>query len=385
MPRRLLDDWLEGFMFYTKGSECPDSYLQWSALHTISAAVQRKTFVPWVYTRIYPNVYIVLVGPPGITHKNAAINFSRKLLWEASVPLASEAVSKEKLGLQMEKRSGENDALAVLAPEFNTFIGVGSDMMKFLTRIYDCDDDFEYATKGGGELLISKPYLTLFSGATPGWMADEFDMGFVDSGFAARTIFIGEFHPRFRRAFADVTREMRRIRQHLVHDLEIISTIEGEFEWKDDSREWFRHWYEDVLPLQDIDYRLRGYQGRKPTHLLRVVQLVTLMEGSTLEASDLAITVPRFKKALKMLEALEPGMRRVFKSVGRNPYANDLERIAIEIENAGGMPWSEILEKNSHSLKRDALDEVMRNLVDMGKIRMEQRSGTRWYVPIFKE
>lgn len=382
MPRQL-DDWLEGFMFYTAESECPDSYLRWSALHTISAAVQRQTYVEWVYHRFYPNIYCMLVGPPGIVHKTAAIRFSRLALKDTGVPTASEAISKEALIEQMKRRGGEHDALAVTASEFATFLRTsGPPMIEFLTDIYDCEDDWEYTTKGGGTVRIPKPYLTMFAGCTPGWLATEFDVSFIESGFARRVIWISESAPRFMKAIPEVTDEMKQVREMLVADLEIITQLEGEFAWPEESQEWFIHWYEEILPKQDIDYRLRGYLSSKPTLLLKVAQLVVISKGTTETSDDLILSPESMEEALNRLEALEPGMVKAFNAVGRNPYANDLERIADNIERNGGMPWSQIIDENVHALKRQELDEIMQNLVDMGLVKLGAKGGTRWYYPV---
>jgi len=386
MPVRQLDNWLDGYMFYTQESECPDSFLIWSGLHTLSAAIQRKTWVPWVYSDFFPNIYIMLVGPPGVTHKNSAIRFSKLALRAVGVPLSSEAISKEALIQQMTRRGKDRDALAVMSSEFATFLRTsGASMVEFITDIFDCEDDFEYTTKGGGTARIPRPYLTMFTGATPGWLSEEFDVSFIEGGFSARTLFVAETAPRFRKAFAHITSEMRGVYKKVLQDLEVIAELDGEFQWTPDATSWFEQWYENILPSQDIDYRLRGYLGRKPTHLLKVSQLLCVNQRHVQDSDDLVITPKIMGKALKHIEAIEPNMVQAFRAVGRNPFANDHERIAHEITQAGGMSHSEILTKNTHALNRMQLDEILQNLSDMEVIQQVLKGGKKWYLALERE
>ena len=384
MPSRELPDWLQGFLYYTKELECPDSFLKWSGLYTLSAATQRRIYAPWIQGwHYYPNLYVMLVGPPGVTHKNTAIKLSRKALREVGVPTGSEAISKEALIKQMRQRGKDSDALAILAFEFATFLRTsGHAMIEFLTDIYDSEEDFEYTTKSGGTDKVALPYLTFMGGCTPGWLAEEFDTTFIEGGFAARVLFVAEDAPRFRKAFPRVSPEMKEVYRKVLRDLEVILSLEGEFGWEPEAHKWFEDWYENILTAQEIDYRLKGYLTRKPTHLIRVVQLMTLTEGNVTSNSDMVVTVDRLKKSLAAIEMLEPSMVKAFKAVGKNPIANDLERIADRIADAGEIPEALLLEENLHALSRMQFDEVIKNLRDMGLVALELRGSKAWYVSI---
>lgn len=379
---RYHDDWLKAYMFYTRESECPDSYLLWSGLHTLSAAVRRRVCAPWVYHEFYPNLYILLVGPPGVTHKNAAIRFSKQALRAVDIPVSADGISREALIQQMMTRAAaDTNALAATPSEFATFIRTsGPSMIEFLTDIFDCNDNFEYTTLTGGNRIIPKPYLTLFAGATPGWMSTEFDSSFIETGFASRTMFVAEVEPRFRKAFANVTPEMREAYRYLIGDLERITQIEGEFRWSESGVEWFRSWYENDLPLQKFDHRLSGYHGRKPVHLLKVAQLVRINEGRTLGEEHLVLDEGVFKKALKLLEALEPNMVRAFRTIGDNPYSTDIERIAADIKYEGRVKASVIYGMNIHSLERSTVEEIITTLELIGDIRTEFDGGKKYLV-----
>jgi len=365
-------------MYYTQESECPDSFLWWTGITTISAAVQRRVYTHWLYWKYYPNIYTILIGPPGRVHKSSAIKFGKGLLNDVDVGVSSEAITKEALILQMKHGgTGGNEALAVFSSEFGSFIAPsGIRMVEFLTDIYDCDENWEYTTKGSGKATIPQPYLSLLAGTTPAWVAEEFSSAFIDTGFAARTIFVAERDPRFRKAFASVTTQMHQMRSALVSDLDAIANLEGEMAWTEDARGWFQHWYEKEFEDESIDYRLEGYLNRKPTHIVRLSMLLSLAESD-----ELLLDARHMSQAKQLLDGLEPKMAQAFALVGRNALANDMDRITADIISAGGMTFGELLAKNSHSLTRTELNEVLDNIVSIGGIDRVNRDGQVHYRP----
>lgn len=386
MPKlkRKLDDWLDAFLFYTKESECPTSYLTWSGLHTLSAITQRRISAPWVYYSIYPNLYIMLIGPPGVTHKNSAIRFSRKALRAANAVISSDAISKEALiQMMMTRVTDEKNAVTVAPSEFATFMRTsGPPMVEFLTDIFDSEENFEYTTKGSGTQTIPAPFLTMFTGATPGWMSSEFDRTFIEGGFASRTLFIAEVEPRFRKAFAHISDEMRKVYRHLIEDLLVIREIEGEFVWTQGGHDWFEHWYEKVLPTQTFDHRLTGYHGRKAVHLLKIAQLVCINKGTTVSADELILDEEVFSRGLELLESIEPNMVRTFRTIGDNPYSTDLQRIADDIRHEGRVKASVIYGLNIHVMEKQTIDEIMMALQAMGLVGVEMEGAIKYYTYI---
>lgn len=377
------DNWIKGFLYWMKESEAPDSYLVWAAIAAIAGATQRKVWMKWVYHNYFANQYIFLVGPAGIVHKSSTIDMVRKMLREVGVPTASESLTREALIDQMIKRGdGLISALTALPDEFSDFVRPsGNTMIEFLTSIYGCPDEWEYTTRLRGTEVITKPFMNLFCGSTPSWIATEFDVSFTDQGFAARTLFIHELLPRFRRAKVRITPDMQMMYKLLLEDLAHIATISQEYTWENEiAEDWFADWYEHGIPneLERIDYRLKSYIGRKPTHLLKLSMILALSESDAP-----IITLDIAQRAKKLLDGLESSMAKTFSAVGRNTYANDLERIYEEIRQAGGMSLAEITDRNYSALPAMAMSEVLQTLVAMRKIRGELRDNNeRFYIPI---
>lgn len=382
MAERKAGNWIRGFQYYTSESEAPNSYLTWVAISTIAGAVQRQCHVKWLYYNYFPNMYIILVGPPGRTHKSSAMWFGRNLLDQIGVPTASESGSKEALIGQMilknKLKRRDSNPITVHSSDFMTFIQTsGPAMIEFLTDIYDCPDKWEYNTKQRGPEIIKKAYVNLLAGTTPSWIAQTFNIAFVEQGFASRTLFIYEQEPRFHKAFAEITAEMQQMYLNLVEDLVTISKIKGEFQWTKDGIEWFRHWYEKELPLEKLDFRLQGYLHRKPTHVLKLGMILCLSETDVLELNETYL-----KTAKLILDSIEPNMVKTFSSVGKNPFASDMERILHEIKVEGSISEQEIRRRNAGTMEKQKLEDALESLHLMGLIKTVFKEGKLFWVHV---
>lgn len=64
---------------YTSGIASPENYIQFGWYYLIAAALQRRVWCPPEHRKLYPNIYITLVGKPGIG-KGQLIRFVSDLL-----------------------------------------------------------------------------------------------------------------------------------------------------------------------------------------------------------------------------------------------------------------------------------------------------------------
>ena len=54
------------WMLYTSRLPSPDNFIRWSWYYTIAAALQRRVWIGSGHQACYPNMYCILVGPPGV-------------------------------------------------------------------------------------------------------------------------------------------------------------------------------------------------------------------------------------------------------------------------------------------------------------------------------
>src|SRR5687767_6761146 len=97
MSKRRLSDWISAYLEYADDTEPPLSYHTWIGLSTIASALQRRVFLRWGYDTIFPNLYVVLIGPSGRCRKGTAMRLGYNILKEVQVKIASESIIREAL------------------------------------------------------------------------------------------------------------------------------------------------------------------------------------------------------------------------------------------------------------------------------------------------
>src|SRR5215207_10197519 len=64
---RRLPNWIDSFIEYTSDHQSPLIFRKWAAISAVAGALEQRVWVnPFGPKPVYPNMYIVLVGPPGV-------------------------------------------------------------------------------------------------------------------------------------------------------------------------------------------------------------------------------------------------------------------------------------------------------------------------------
>lgn len=378
---RMVPNWIDAYLAYTGESESPEEYHRWVAISVIAGVLRRRVFFPMGYFNLYPNQYIVLVGPPGRCKKSTAMRIGRTLIGEVSVvKFTTDSVTRERLIQDLTQASQDgHSSMTAYSSELATLLtSSGLDMVAFLTDIYDSPPEWSHQTKMGGTNKIKAPYLNLIAATTPVWMAKALPMDTVGIGLTSRIIFVFQDTPRVRSPFPELSSDQIELQKMLIHDLHQIAMIAGEFKLTPDARQYYVNWYEDRLlnPNPTGDNRLDGYFERKPMHVLKVAISV-----SAAVKDDTLITVEDMTAALKMLEGAEATMPKVFANVGKNPLSADTDEVHAAIKAAGqdGVTQGDLMRRFKHSLRRDELIEVLETLVTRGEVKIAGSQPIKYF------
>jgi hypothetical protein len=372
---RKLDNWLRGFLDYCADIEPPIAFIRWTGLSTIAGAAQRKLYAETLAYVAYSNLFVCLVGPPGVK-KSTAIYMGRRLLEQVpTIHLSADAPSV--VGLMKDfadiaVTNKEHQSLNAFIYELSSlYENAKESMTGFLTTIYDGKNDYVKRTRIGDKESIARPWLNLISGTTPTWLGDNLSRSAVEGGLVARHLYVWSDELSFKSPFPEYTLEHKELEKALVHDLAHISALYGAFSWAGgrtgDAYLWYDKWYRNPARIPTLqDNRTIGYYVRKPQHLLKVAMLMGLSTGD-----DLLFTTETLELAMAMLETIEAGMVQAFRSVGGNIFATDLERVANQIHSCGrnGMTHEELMVANYHQLDRRNLEEILAYLVGMGRVK----------------
>lgn len=377
---RLLPSWLKAYLVYTHASESPEEYHLWVGLSTIAGAIRRKAFFSMGYFLLYPNLYTVLVGPPGRCKKSTAMAIGRRMLNRVEgINFTTDSVTREALILHLSQSHADgHSSMTAFSSEFASLLtSSGMDQVVFLTDIYECPPEWTHKSKMGGTQKIKAPYLNLLGATTPDWIARSLPLDTVGIGLTSRIIFVYQDTPRRRPAFPHLTKEQRELEELLVHDLQKISTISGEFVLEPSAKQHYEGWYESRIENTNPtgDSRLAGYFERKPMHLLKIAMLVAASHRQECEIikSDL-------DEALALLATIEERMPKVFSAVGRNPLAYDQEQMMNYILTSPvEVSQAQLCNMFKHNLRKEEVVEVLEMLVTIRVIQARLDREGVWY------
>jgi hypothetical protein len=349
--------WLGEYMDYTGSHEAPDLFHFWVGVSVICGAIRRNVYFEQGYYRVYPNIYCILVAPPGVCKKSTAANIGVDILQELpNLNLIREKATPESLvkammdGMAAQPVSSDGlvmEASAsafVFAPELAVFLGretYNEGLIGILTTLFDCHNRWESMTVGRGRSLLHNIHLCMLGATTPDLMSRVIPQSAFGGGFLSRIIFaVKNNTPRcvpFPKLRDQLTRE------RLSAELLRISETRGQIVQSKEGEAWAIDWYtkhHKRLQAQE-DLTLSGYLERKQDHMIKLCIVLLLSSGG-----DLILTPELYSQALSILNYTERTMGGAFTSIQTTDVGKDHDRILKMMENNGGrMEHSRLLRR----------------------------------------
>jgi len=379
-------DWLEDYLEMTENTEPPAIFRKWVGISCLASVLQRKVFLPRSDDLIiYPNLYIVLVAPPGKARKGTSMKVGYKMLTEPAmqVVLSAEATTREALiralnnaRLYYRNEDGLDDphsSLTIYSPELAVFLGNGSTQMySDLTDWYDCRSVWNYETKQKetSDSLLNV-WVNLIGATTPALIQRTIPPDAIGGGLSSRMIFIyanrkGKIVPN-----PQTTDHERRLRSDLIGRLERIHLLTGPFRVTAAYEELWDKWYrsvEDRPPFKDDKFS--GYFERRPEIILKlsIIMHVSREPSMLLDDRDLA-------SAIYTLEEAEVNMPRALRGVGQNTYATIIARVIEVVARAGSIKYGELLGLFLDDVMPAEFDDILVSLEKTGCIMWFQNTG----------
>jgi len=334
MPR-LLDNWIYQYLDWTVNrSEAQESMIIWSGLFTLASVLKRHVYFPRSLMGsydIYPNLYVIFIGPSSIIRKSTTIGYGETLLYQLEkINMAPSGTSASMLiGKMAETIDG---SMTIVSSEFGTFIQTSKeDMYDILSDLYDGKVKHDYETRQHGAEFIKSPCLNLFAATTNKWLQEQ-PTYVIGGGFSARTIYVHETTVRRRKLYYHLRwDDYKRLEESLVHDLAHISELKGVFHHDcKETEDAMEEWYQKTSD-KDVSENVVAFRNRKHVHIHKVAMLFSLAESD-----ELTINMSHFEAALTLLNAIEAKLPGVFAAIGKNPFGSDMEAIKEYLSKMDG-------------------------------------------------
>lgn len=394
---RELTSWLDSYLEYTENTESPTSYHQWCGLSVIAGALQRRVYLRWGLDQIiYPNLYVVLIGPSGRTRKGMAIGIGKSFL--KSVPhvtVTPESSSGRQAMILCQKRALRNfndptkgnkiefhSAVTAFSEELAVFLGQGDiAYLASLTDWYDSKDDWEYETVGRGKDSLQGLCLNFLGGTAPDWIQSMIPQEALGGGFTSRIIFVVEEKKKKIVPKHIITEREWELHGKLTRDLERIALLAGEITFSPAAEQLYTSWYvEQDTKLANkespvSDNRFAGYCERRATHLRKLMLICSASRGD-----DLVIQKEDFDRAWMLLQGAEVNMHKTFGGLGKARNSDSIEQVMNFIKDARITTRTEIMRRFFRDI--DLLDynkieetlEIVMKVIKVARVR-DSESG----------
>lgn len=384
--KRNLPNWLDGFMLLTENSEPPILFRKWTAIATVAAALQRKVKVDiGISLTFYPNFYIVLVGPSA-TGKGTAMKYASDLIDQVpSIHLSAQATSLQALIRRMKEtnltdidiETGDqiyHSSLTVFSNEFTVFLGYQNrELIASLCDWYDCPSRWTYDTISRDKEMIIGCWVNLLAGTTPDSIQEAFPSAAIGAGLTSRIIFVNEEKRNKLVIFPSTTQKEIDLQQHLIHDLEQISLMSGNFHFTQDAMDSYSDWCHQAdsdPPFHDAKFD--GYCGRRRNHLLSLAMIY-----SASKSDSLVINKDDIEQSIYLLHEVEIKMSTVFRGIGKSDISALINDAIIFIENSltDQIPVWQFARKFEGNLDKLMMDRVLTTLEASNYIKIVRRPG----------
>jgi len=381
---REVPDWVEGWLELTANTEPRPMYRRWCALSTVAAALRRKCFLEWGSETFYPNMYIVLVGPPA-ARKGTAMRPAVEMMAAHGLKIAADETSRQKLvkTLQDEReqivhsdgRINFHSSLTILSTELTVFLGYkNAEFLTILCDWFDCKSRFVYDTFLHGEQEVINLWVNLLGATTPSTLQSSMPEGAVGTGFTSRTVFVYEEDKAG--VIIKPTLGPPMLFEAISRDYARIKSMDGPFLTTPGFDDLYTTWRTNAEsdPPQFNELRLEFYIERRMLHIMKLSMLYSAARSGAME-----ITEDDLAKAIWTLETTEQKMAQVFRGVGSNPLAVVQIRLMKVLAERGAVPFHALAEMFFNDVSQRQLGEIIASLEAMGFCKVDPNTKSLLY------
>lgn len=337
---KLSNPFLKLHLRYVEKTEPPKMFHIWSALTAISACMQRHIYLDLGFGRVYGNLYVLLVGPPG-TRKSTSIKLATRIMRQSTgVRWAPDDTGGQRQGLiaalteddekidgleaadaldietlmnaQITLKNVNQHVMFIEAGEFGSFIGQNNlDLTRFLIKMWD-GDDYVYRLKTSQHVLKDN-LMILLGGTTPTDIASLLPAEAIGQGFMSRFVLV--YAPGKDRSIPPSEAKVIEALEPRLAEVysNVFYRLSGPMSLEPAARKLLDQLYLHEVKIHDT--RFIYYAERRQTHLIKVCMCLAAARGS------LEICQPDVEEAERILHATEKRMPDALGEYGLSPVA----------------------------------------------------------------
>lgn len=336
---------------------------------------------------LYPNLYVMLVGNPGIGKSrtiNAALEFYLETpnpsVGATSMTMASlvDAMeeAKRKIANHATGEMYEYNTIAIFADELSAFMHIWDlELIGGLTKFFDCSFYSQKRRVTKIDIKIARPQLNILCGTTPSNLLKFIPEPAWEQGFTSRLILIyADAQPKID-IFNTPKREMP---QELIHDLNIIGNLYGEFDWTQEFEDYANKWRSTDLEPIPTHPRLKHYLTRRFSHMLKLA-----MVSSVDRKNELMLDITDFNRSLEWLTQAERHMPDIFTAAGGTTDSKAMDEIMHQVKAEGGTVYEgRLIRAAKDILPLNKIRDAVNTMVNSGmlvEVGLDKDTNLRYF------
>lgn len=256
--------------------------------------------------------------------------------------------------------------------------------MQYFCELYDCLDSFRYCTHVHGDLNIENVCMTWLTGTTTENLEAHLPSESIGGGFTSRFIFAyGQESQILNSAVARKPAKQWRqaLFDQLVTHLKGVKLLHGPFYVTAECEAAYIAWREYAKrnpPGPAYDPKLKGYMGRRPAHLRKLMMALSAGRGS-----DLTLRDTDYVTAVAILEHTERFMSQALRRVGATTQQMLITSIYDMIINqtARGfkVTFKDIMRKHIGMSDTETIKDLIKQAVAVDWITTVEHNGVQHF------
>jgi len=387
--------WLYDYCLFTRDLEACPRFKFFTACAIMGALLSNKVWLQrgeeGLLPKLFPNIWVILLAPPGRGHKTSTINMGVNCLTQAApeVRIIADKVTPESLVKALSSTQfmnegmirvgmGPSDATGLIkAPELSVFFGrqqYNTGLVSLVTDLYDYREEWTSETIMRGKNVLKNVCISILGGSTPTWLQKMLPEDAFTGGFMSRFVMCEMPAAYFKRKAFPKRSDKGGGWDHLVEGLRGMLSFGGKIEWSKEVSETYREYYENLLPSGDV--QRDAYQEREAEQILKVTMLLTLSQGG------MTLKLDHYDLAQKIMTTLMTETEPRIEHLTTHPRMQLVQDIQELLKQFGAMKESEILKRVYRGLSygEGQFKEAIRIL----KISLVIETEGPWADPVYR-
>ena len=396
------------FVYHTRGFETPTLSVVWSALYIMASAIKREAWIKWVPRPLYPNLYMLVIGPAGRVKKTTAVvdiglpilegfqrfvrdvNISRM---KTIVVLKDKATPEAMLEAMLpENRPGDDHYIvqangefvtdrngkavvyrktsetSIVISELSTFLtkrSYGEGTLQLLIDLYDARDTWEWRTMSKGVKYLRKTCTSFVAGTTVDGMRNSIPAAAMGDGFMSRAIPVYVPHTKRRYPMPSIVKGAPTTDELQRRLAWVCEKGVGEFRLSKEAQKTYEKWYAFNHIAMERNPGLSGAMSRMSTNLLKVALLLRLNRydgmGPEIELEDL-------EDAIRLMDVTYSSMPFLLSQLDPDVIMSEAGRLYDFVERHGKIKRRSAL--SSLRIRADLLTAAVEELCARGVMKV---------------